>query len=241
MNRRRLLVAHGVSLLAALLAPWSAHAQQAIINMPSADITPKGQHFYMHETQMRTQQPGRSWSGTNFYAYGVGKSTELAVTSYNMGSPWSSYAATGLGFKSSPQIMKDRYKNQELKLTVGQMLILNHAGRGVGSFSYSHLSMRLPKLRTRLTGGGFHGTSQLFGVRTANFLGGIEQPLGKRFILLSEWLRGDHQMGYFIPGVLFHPSHNQMIVVGYKIPNNPNDGKSGWVLEWGITFGGKHE
>jgi hypothetical protein len=241
MKSRRICVNRYVSLLAGLLAPCSGLAQQAIINMPSADITPKGQHFYMHETQMRTQQPGRSWSGTNFYAYGVGKSTELAVTSYNMGSPWSRFAATGIGFKSSPQIMRARYPHQELKLTVGQMMILNHAGLGVGSFSYSHLSMRLPVTRTRLTSGGFHGTSQLFGRRTGNFLGGIEQPIGKRVILLSEWLRGDHELGYFIPGILFHPNHNQMIVVGYKIPNNPNDGKSGWVLEWGLTFGGDHE
>ena len=83
-----------------------ASGQQAIINMPSADITPKGKHFLMHVTQTRAWQPARSWSGTNFYAYGTGHSTELAVTSYNGGSPLSKNFATGIGFKAAPQLWK---------------------------------------------------------------------------------------------------------------------------------------
>jgi hypothetical protein len=60
-------------------------AQQAIVNMPSADITPAGKHFVMHETQMRSWNPGRYWYGTNFYCYGVGRDTELTVTNWNTG------------------------------------------------------------------------------------------------------------------------------------------------------------
>jgi hypothetical protein len=62
-------------------------AQQAIVNLPSADITPKGKHFIMHETQWRPWNPGRYWYATNFYCYGIGKNTELAVTTYNSGTP----------------------------------------------------------------------------------------------------------------------------------------------------------
>lgn len=39
---------------------YMACAQQAIINMPSADIKPKGNHFFMHETQTK-------WWGQNPY------------------------------------------------------------------------------------------------------------------------------------------------------------------------------
>ena len=90
MNRKHRL-APGLPALAVCLFLTKtftiAYAQQAIVNMPSADITPKGKHFLMHETQTRAWNPGRYWLATNFYAYGIGRDTELALTSYNAGSP----------------------------------------------------------------------------------------------------------------------------------------------------------
>ncbi|HBY59484.1 MAG TPA: hypothetical protein DEH78_06650, partial [Solibacterales bacterium] len=144
--------------------------------------------------------------------------------------------AVGVGFKSSPQIFSERWGSREMKITVGQMAVFNYRGGGLGSFSYSHFSMRVPKLETRLTAGGFHGTRELFKKTTGNFLGGIEQPVGKRVILLAEWFRGRHDFGFFIPGILFHPTKKQIIVVAYKIANTPANGKNGLVLEYGITF-----
>jgi hypothetical protein len=219
-----------------LLATGMAYGQQAIVNMPSADITPKGKHFLMHETQARAWGPGRSWSGTNFYAYGVGRSTELAVTSYNGGTPLARTFSTGVGFKSAPQFWKESRPELEAKLTVGQMLLINHRGGGLGSFSYAHGSFRVPSSHTRISVGGWAGTRQLFDRNTGGVLAGVEHPLNKRWILLGEWFSGRHDFGYAIPGVLFHPSKEQVIVVGWKIPTGAPDGKSALVLEYGITF-----
>lgn len=207
--------------------------------MPSADITPKGQHFLMHETQMRSWGMNRFWAGTNFYAYGAGKSTEIALTSYGGGSPLSPTFASGVGFKSAPLIKKDGWlADREAKLTFGSMAILNHRGKGLGNFSYAHYSMRVPKFNTRITGGGWFGTEQLFKVNTGNVLAGIEQPVGKRFNLLAEWFGGSrHDMSYFIPGILFHPKRNHFIVFAYKIPNPGSGGSHGIVLEYGLVFG----
>ncbi len=217
------------------LSAISVFAQQAIVNMPSADITPKGQHFLMHETQMRSWNPGRFWSGTNFYCYGVGIATEACLTSYDGGSPLSPNFSTGFGFKSSPYLSKSP---RDYRITFGSMGIVNHRGQGWGNFSYAHFNFKLPVTNTRLTGGGWAGTPQLFGKNTANVLAGIEQPIGKRFILLSEWFAGNHNFGYYIPGILFHPAKDQFIVFAYKIPNpGNNDGKHGFVLEYGLVFG----
>ncbi len=204
--------------------------------MPSADITAPGRHFLMHETQARAWNPGRSWSGTNFYAYGMGKSTELAVTSYNGGTPWPSNFATGIGFKSAPQIWRHSRPELEAKLTFGQMAILNHRGGGLGSFSYLHGSFRLPEQRTRLTAGAWAGTRQLFGRNTGGALVGVEHPIGKRWNLLGEWFSGSHDFGFAIPGVSFHPTKHQVVVIAWKIPNRGSNGKSGLVLEYGITL-----
>ncbi|MBZ2183987.1 MAG: hypothetical protein K7J46_04690 [Bryobacter sp.] len=213
------------------------YSQQAIVNMPSADITPRRKHFYMHETQTRPQNPGRYWYGTNFYAYGVGKATELAVTSYNVGTPATPNFATGIGFKSAPQLFRKTREELEIKWTVGQMGVMNHRGKGFGSFTYSHLSMRTPGTKTRLTAGGFYGTEELFKRNTGNFLGSVEQPLFHHKIqVVAEWFRGQHDFGFFIPGVSFHLPKEQVIVVAYKFANNPKNGANGLVIEYGLTF-----
>jgi hypothetical protein len=204
--------------------------------MPSADITPKGQMFVMHETQWRLRNPGSFWYGTNFFTYGTGKNTELAVTWYNAGTPAVANQNVGFGFKSAIPLGRDA---SEKKLTVGSMGLVNYRGMGVGNFTYSHYSFRLPKAKTRLTMGGWFGTRQLFKRNTGNFLGGIEHPLSKKVILLTEWFTGTHDLGFAIPGVLYHPTPNQIIVVGYKFANDPRNGKNGLVLEYGFFFGGK--
>lgn len=212
--------------------------------MPSADITAKGRHFLMHETQMRSWSPNRYWYGTNFYTYGVGYNTELAVTTYSQGSPLPSTASVGFGFKSALPLGGDKAREQ--KLTVGQMAIANYRGKGLGSFSYAHYSTRIPDLNgLRVTAGGFFGTRQLFERHTGNFLMGLEQPLGrkKNVQLLFEWFAGRHDFGFAIPGIMFHPGGNKdhIIVVAYKIPNQISNGRHGFVLEYGFTFGGKKE
>lgn len=234
MNPIRQAAALATLLLSAAALP----AQQAIINMPSADITPKGQGFVMHETQFRPFQAGayRYWYGTNFFTYGVGANTELAVTSYNAGVPSASNQNVGVGFKSAIPIGHD---TRERKVTVGSMGLWNYSGKGVGNFSYAHYSWRLPHARTRLTMGGWFGTEELFKKNSANVLGGIEHPVNKRFILMAEWFAGNHDLGFFIPGVLYHPTPRQIIVVAYKIANNSRNGAGGFVVEYGFFFGRK--
>ncbi len=220
------------------LTSFSVFAQPAIVNMPSADITPKGKNFFMHETQVRAWNPKPYWYGTHFYTRGIGYATELAVTSYNLGSPAVPNFNTGIGFKSSPQIFKKQLPNRELKLTVGQMAVMNHRGGGLGSFSYSHLSFKLPKLDGRVTAGGWHGTRQLFKRNTGNFLFGYEQPIGKSHKLywVNEWFAGRHDFGFFITGFLYHPNKRDIFVVAYKIPNVLDNGRHGLVVEYGFFF-----
>jgi hypothetical protein len=216
----------------------SVYGQQAIVNMPSADITPANKNFYMHESQWRQWNPGRYWYGTNFYCRGVGKATELTLTNWNAGGPATANFSTGVGFKSSPQIYSKRLPDEEIKITVGQKLVINHRGQGLGSFSYSHLSFRVPNLRTRITAGGWHGTKQLFKRNTGNVLAGLEHPFDSKghYVWVNEWFRGTHDFGFYITGLLYHPNKNNIIVAAYKFANNKANGKNGIVLEYGFFF-----
>ena len=46
----------------------------------------------------------------------------------------------------------------------------------------------------------------------------MEQPLGKRWVLLGEWFSGRHDFGFAMPGAMFHPSKYQVIAAVWKIP-----------------------
>jgi hypothetical protein len=228
----------GKALAFAAALAWTLSAQQAIVNMPSADITPQGKNFFMHETQWRFWKPGTYWYGTHFYCYGVGKSTELALTSYNAGSPATANFTTGVGFKSAPQLWAKSHPEREVKLTFGQMGLVNHRAQGLGSFSYAHLSLRLPKANTRLTVGGWGGTKQLFKKNTANVLAGLEQTLDKKgkWVWVNEWFAGRHDLGFYITGFLYHPTKRHIFVAAYKVPNFLANGRHGLVLEYGLFF-----
>lgn len=216
----------------------AASAQQAIVNLPSADITPQGRHFLMHETQARPQNPGRNWYGTNFYAYGVGKNTELAVTMYNFGTPRAANEAVGVGFKTAVPLFENRLPKLELKWTFGQMTIFNTRAQGVGVFGYTHGSVVLPKVKTRITGGVSAGTVELFKRNTVHPVAGWEQPIiPHKLYFIGEWFAGRHDFGFVSNGVLWHPKKDHVIVLAYKIPNTPLNGKSGLVFEYGLFLG----
>jgi hypothetical protein len=219
----------------------SAAAQQAIVNLPSADITPKGQHFLMHEMQTRPFGDNRFWYGTNFYCYGVGKNTELAVTTYNSGTPQALNENVGVGFKTAVPLFAGSHPNREIKWTFGKMTTYSLRGRGMGGFVYTHGSFRLPKLQTRLTAGVSGGSRTLFKKNTVHAITGFEHPIIKhRLYAIGEWFSGRHDFGFFTPGVLFHPkTERQVIVVAYKIANNRANGANGLVFEYGMFLGGK--
>lgn len=221
-----------------LLFAMDAYGQQAIINMPSADITPRDKNFFMHESQWRQWEPDPYWYGTHFYCRGIGHATELAVTNYNAGVPGATNFVTGIGFKSAPQFFSAEHPEREVKLTFGQMTLFSHRGQGVGALGYAHFSMRLPRLNTRVTGGGWAGTKQLFKRNTGNILAGLEQPLDSkgRYVIVNEWFRGQHDLGFFITGILFHPNKRHIFVAAYKFANRPDNGRNGMVLEYGLFF-----
>jgi hypothetical protein len=64
-----------------------SQAQQAIINLPSADLTPKGQVFLMNESFISPYTNQEEWKTTNFFTVGINKTTELAITTFNAGLP----------------------------------------------------------------------------------------------------------------------------------------------------------
>lgn len=213
-----------------------ACAQQTIFNVPSADAVPDGEVFLQHESQFRPWEPGSFWLGTHYAAYGIGRNTELDATLFNVSSPASDNVVLGIGAKKVFPVLESRFPKQELKVTVGQMIPVSLQGDGVGNWSYAHASMRLPRLKTRLTAGVSTGTRQIFGRTTVGFIGGYEQPVTKNLSLIGDWYSGTHANGFFITGFSYALPKRFNFYGGYQIPNNKRCGRSGLVIELSKFF-----
>jgi len=218
-------------LLLCLTAIFPANTQQTIFNVPNADVTPKGYLYTENEAQFKAWDSQKIYILTQYSNLGIGHNTDLEASLYNIRSPKPSNATMGYGFKSFVPLLKGKYSEREFKLTVGSQLLVSHQGDGVGNWSYTHLSGRIPLLNARLTAGVSAGTRQFFGKNTVCFIGGYEYPVTKRFSIIGDWYSGANNNGFYIPGISCKLSNYSSLYVGYRIRNAPSSGQSGMVIE----------
>lgn len=211
----------------------SAYAQSLIVGIPSADITPKGELALAHETQLNRFESGGYWNSFTFATYGIGKNTELASSAYGFSLPGSGNRAIGFGMKS----MVPLEQKWQFKLTGGFMIPVSFDGKGTGYWVYGNASLRVPRTRTRFTAGPSFGTRQIFGRQAYSTMVGVEQPLSKRWGVVSDWFSGTHDLGAAIVGMSFQRDRKTLIIFGYKVANNAASGKPAFMVEVARSFG----
>jgi hypothetical protein len=214
-----------------LIASLQCKSQQTIFNVPSADIAQKREVFLQHESQFNPFPNNDFWIGTHYASVGIGFNTEIDTTLFNVSDPASNNIAVGLGFKSAIPILAKEFPEQEIKLTVGDVIPVSLQGQGVGDWTYGHLSFRVPKLKTRLSVGASYGTKQIFGRNAVSFIGGIEQPITKKISFIADYFSGTHALGFLIPGISYSPNPDLGFFLGYQIPNSSRCGSPGFVVE----------
>lgn len=219
----------------------NASAQQTIINVPSDALTPRGEHFVLHESQIVPLSSKGTFATTNFYTYGISDHVELAATLYGIDNNSSEFSTLGIGYKSVYEVLEPIAPELEVKWTTGFMLPISlnerNSNPSVGYFPYSHLSFEVPSTKLRLLGGVAAGSRNLFGEDAISVLAGAEYPLTKHLSFTGEWFSGDHNLSGLIPGFTYHRK-SLIVVGGYKIPNDFRMEESGLVLEVGFFFGG---
>ena len=210
---------------------FAAHGQQTIFNVPSADQTDAHTFYFEHESQFRTWSPGRYWFGTDYLAYGIGHDTEVDLNLFNTTAPASGNVSGAFGFRSVIPIVPKTAAAEEFKWTVGAQALMSLQGSGPGYWVYSTLSGRLPKAKTRVTAGISAGSTQLFGVNTVHFIGGVEQPVNKTFSLIGDWFSGTQSLGYVSAGLGVTLPQRFSLCLGYQVANSARVGKSGFTIE----------
>lgn len=214
--------------------PFAGFGQSLIVGIPSPDTTPKHSFMLTHESQFARKEPDNSlgWNSFSFVTYGLDDSTELSLSLNNLSAPKMSNLSLGPGIKKVFPLFRESAPKSEFKWTVGTTLPLSLQGQGVvGNWSYSTLSTRLPKTRTRFTAGISGGTQQLFGRDTIHAIVGVEQPLTKRLSLVADWYSGTHDLGAIIPALQINFSQHDALIIGAKIPNNRRVGDPGIIIE----------
>ena len=200
-----------------------AFAQQTIFNIPSADVTEKGHLFLEPEAQFSDN----FGLFTGYAAYGIGRHTALNLTVTGVGTRNIRDELLCIGSKTYIPL----HKESETKFTAGYLVPISLRGNGVGGYVYSHLSTRLPKIRTRITSGILVATTVIFGRDVVAYIGGIEQPITKKLNLILDYTSGNHPNGLLISGFSYKLPSNIVLVSGYQIPNNRRTARKGFVIE----------
>lgn len=216
-----------------------AYAMQTVFNVPSADVTDEGHLHVLQEAQFRGWGEDAFFNGTTLNSYGVGHNTEVDVNLFNVAAPASQNISMGVGFKTAMPIagLKEKFPEREFKFTVGSEVLIGLEGNGVGNWTYAHLSGRVPKVNTRLTAGVSYGGRQAFGVNSVSFIAAVEQPVTKKLSLIGDWYSGsEHFSGFLILGASYALPKKSTLYAGYQIPNSPNSGVSGFVIQLAKLF-----
>ncbi len=209
-----------------------ADTQQLIISVPNADVTHKNEFILTTESQIKTH-PDAGSENFAFLTYGIGHDTEIALSAYNLKVPGRNRnIAIAPGFKTSKQILKEKFHAREIKVTVGQMVPISLQGEGVGSWTYGHVSAKIPKLNTHVTAGLNAGTKQIFGRNQVSAMLGVEQPLTKKLMFVADWVSGTHDFAALAAGFQYNFTPRTALVLAYKIPNNRRSGSQAIILEF---------
>lgn len=234
------------SRVVAVLIPAIIYAQQTLINLPSADITPRKRLFVLHETQARLWDPHPYWATSNFLVYGLSSTVELGATLYEVGFPMPEFSTLAMGYKWSQPILRKSLPRWHLRTVLGQMITFSLRGHGKGLWTYSMGSVQIPDFKTRIAAGitfgpralfGGEAPAELLGINTVAFIGSAEQPVTDWLDLVVEWFSGEgHEFAYLIPGVVLHAG-DWTFVLGYKIANSEEEEETeSLVMEVGLTL-----
>jgi hypothetical protein len=147
-------------------------AQETLINVPSADIVPKG---YLHTQAQANYQPSPAlFTYSQSLAYGVGHGLEFDVEGNNM--TRQSTAVGGVGFKWAP------YTHGNWQTFVSDLVSVSPPS---GNMLYLGAARTIAKYR--VTAGVWN--AQTVGNRTGAFLG-LEYNVTKRVAPQCDWLSG---------------------------------------------------
>jgi len=219
------------TIYAAIALVIPIYSQQTVFNVPSDEAVEQGDWFFQYQTGVRFWHPDSRWVQNYGVGYGVTDHLEIDATLFNVDVSQPSQTRGGFGFKYLLSFGSPDPNQAPVDILFGDMGIVGEADHRFGNWAYAMLGINIHGPRTRIFGGGFHGTKSLFGKTTAGFLGGFEQRVGGHWTIQADWVSGDHDLGYLVPGVAYAIHRHWRISAGYQLPNPGSTGFRGIVFQ----------
>lgn len=223
--------------LLVLLHPQLAMAQMTILNVPSADVAPKNRIFVQHESQFRTKEKGQFVNMTNYLTAGIGNSTELTATYFNLGNLSYNNDTLALGFKTALPLEIDGIKAYQPKITFGSAAAISLQGNGVGNWTYAAANFTIPQSQTRLTIGVSRGNKQIFDYEVTALMLGFEQKITNKLSYVGDWYGGKkNALGIFASALSYNFENDLTLFAGYQVANSKRTARNGFIVEVAKLF-----
>ena len=225
-------------IVAAFWIVGAAGAQQTIFNVPSTDILSGGKVYGELDAAFKVNDQTALNRFSSFIprvVVGVGGNVEVGLNitgNIQPGADSTTLVPTG----------KWRfYQNEKsgIALIAGTDLFIPVRNRTyhLGTYSYVAISKTINK--TRLTGGGYVASKNVFAPEAVRGGGqfGIEQTVSSKFSVAADWITGKHASGYFTPGFIYKPTSRLTTYWAYSIGNiNASNGNHFFLFEAGYNF-----
>jgi len=233
-----------------------SYAQQNLFNIPSADITPKDKFFYQHQLNFYSVSDFESKSQV---VYGVGKRWDIGLNFVDLPLKFGngnvlSYNDNSRRKPLYPLLMLTAQKqfelNHKLFLNVGTQAGINVTDKVVNkklAFLNYALVRYQPSSKGYFVAGPYFANEVYVGGNrptSTGLMAGYEYKLGKKWVLMGDFISGDHKKSQTVIGGGYNVSGKLQLFLGslFSFPNESLD--NGVVLEinwYGWNFLDSHE
>ena len=211
-----------------------SRAQQTIFNVPTTDVLDRGKVYA--ELDAAFKPNGQKFSSfVPRFVVGVGGNVEVGLNVTGNIQPGSDSTAF------VPTIKWKFYQNKkkDTALIAGTNFYVPVRNRSYRAGTYSYLAVSKTINKTRLTGGGYVATKNVFASNATRGGGqfGIEQTINSKLTLAADWITGRHSSGYFTPGIFYKPSPKVTAYLSYSVGNtNVRNSNHFFLFELGYNF-----
>lgn len=245
LNRKKLITGNYLALL--FLLTFTTYGQQNLFNVPSSDLTLKGEPFFQQQINL---VKGEIQFNTTF-DWGIGHRTEIGFNILSVDVNTSGQGPTFItnSEKSNPptyplylvNLQKAVVLNTNFKIGLGTQTGFSKDGT-FADYTYLNLVTALPKTHTKIITGIYYGTDSFLGSETRNrlipsldpigFQFGIEEQLiPEKFSVIVESISGTHSLGESSAGLAYFLNENWIVSSAFQLANTHNKDQNALVME----------
>lgn len=207
-----------------------ALGQQSLFNVPSSDITDKGEWFIQEQVNFTSL----GISNTTI-DYGLGNNTEVGVNLFGVD------FYHPLGASIDPEALLNLQKRFDLTdswglgigTQLGALVPLHHERTEFSTLSYVNNEVRLGSF-AKAYGGGYFANDTYTGSRDqTGFMLGVEVPVSEHHLhFMADYMQGTTPIGVGVVGWVVFLPHRWNFSIGAQIPAVRSHNEYGLVLEF---------